>query len=143
VAQAINPDVKVIGVQAANAPATYLSWKAGGRIETDSCQTIADGLATRVPFDLPLSILKERIHQIVLVSEEEIREAVRMALRYTHNLAEPAAATPIAAALKLKDELAGQNVAMVMSGANIDTETLKTILSRGLGFPASSHRCIC
>ncbi len=129
VAQAINPNVKVIGVQAENAPAIYLSWKAGRMVETDSCNTVADGLATRVPFDLPFSILKGGISQIVLVSEAEIREGIRMALRYTHNLAEGAAVAPIAAARKLKAELAGQKVVMVMSGANVDTETLKGVLN--------------
>ena len=128
-ARAIHPDTKVIGVQAENAPSMYLSWKAGKPIQTNSCDTIADGLATRVPFDLPLSILKKGIHQIVLVSEKEIRQAVRTVLRYTHNLAEPAGATPIAAAQKLRAELKNQNVVMVMSGANIDTETLKSIVA--------------
>ena len=129
VARAIHPEAKIIGVQAENAPSIYLSWKAGKPIRTDSCETVADGLATRVPFDLPLSILKKGVHQIVLVSEAEIREAVRTALRYTHNLAEPAAAAPIAAARKLKAELKNRNVVMVMSGANIDTETLKSIVA--------------
>ena len=59
VVQAINPNVKVIGVQAENAPSVYRSWKAGEKIETDSANTVADGLATRVTFDLPFSILKE------------------------------------------------------------------------------------
>ena len=58
VVQAVNPDVKVIGVQAENAPSVYRSWKAGEKIETDSANTVADGLATRVTFDLPFSILK-------------------------------------------------------------------------------------
>ena len=128
VARAINPDVKVIGVQAENAPAIYLSWKAGKKIQTDSCQTVADGLATRVPSDLPFSILKDGISDIVLVSEEEMREAIRMMLRYTHNLVEAAAAAALAAAHKLKNELEDKNVVMVMSGANLDTETLKSIL---------------
>ena len=128
VAQAINPNVKVIGVQAENAPAVYRSWKAGRKIETDSSDTIADGLATRVTFDLPFSILKDGISQIVLVSEEEICDGIRMALRYTHNLAEGAAAATIAAARKLKAELVGQKVVMIMSGANLDRETLISIL---------------
>ena len=128
VARAINPDVKVIGVQAENAPAVYLSWKAGKKIETDSCQTVADGLATRVPSDFPFSILKDEINQIVLVSEEEIRDGIWMVLRYTHNLVEAAAAAALAAALKLKSGLANENVVMVMSGANLDTETLKSVL---------------
>ncbi|MDE0044150.1 MAG: threonine dehydratase [Candidatus Poribacteria bacterium] len=128
VAQAINPNVKVIGVQAENAPAVYLSWKAGRKIQTDSCQTVADGLATRVPSDLPFSILKDGINQIVLVSEEEIRDAIRLMIRYTHNVVEAAAASALAAARKLKSGLADENVVMVMSGANLDTETLKSIL---------------
>jgi threonine dehydratase len=129
VVQAINPNVKVIGVQAENAPSVYRSWKVGQKIETDSANTVADGLATRVTFDLPFSILKHGVSQILLVSEEEIREAIRMAIRYTHNLIEGAAAAPIAAARKLKTEFADQNVVMIMSGANLDTETLKWVLA--------------
>ena len=129
VAKAINPNVKVIGVQAENAPAIYRSWKEGKHVETDSCDTIADGLATRVPFPLPLSIIKDGIHDIVLLSETELVDGIRLALRWTHNLAEGAGAAPIAAAHKLTDTLAGKNVVMVMTGANLDTETLKATLA--------------
>ena len=128
VSKAINPEVKIIGVQAENAPAIYRSWKTGQRVETDSCDTIADGLATRTPFSLPLSIIKKGIHDIVLLSEAELEEGIRLALRWTHNLAEGAGASPIAAAHKLADTLAGKRVVMVMSGANLDTETLKKVL---------------
>ncbi len=128
VSKAINPDVKVIGVQAENAPAIYRSWKTGGHVETDSCDTIADGIATRTPFPLPLSIIKKGIHDIVLLSEAELEDGIRLALRWTHNLAEGAGASPIAAAHKLTETLAGKRVVMVMSGANLDTETLKRIL---------------
>ena len=128
VSKAINPDVKVIGVQAENAPAIYRSWKTGKRVETDSCDTIADGLATSAPFPLPLSIIKKGIHDIVLLSEAELEEGIRLALRWTHNLAEGAGASPIAAAHKLTETLAGKRVVMVMSGANLDTETLKRVL---------------
>jgi len=129
VAKAINPNTKVIGVQAEKAPAVYLSWKAGRHIETDSCNTVADGVATRVPFSLPFSIIKDSIHDIVLLSEAELQEGIRLALRWTHNLAEGAGAAPLATAHKLADTLAGQNVVMVMSGANLDTETLKAVLA--------------
>ena len=128
VAKAINPKVNVIGVQAENAPAIYRSWKTGQRVETDSCDTIADGLATRVPFSLPFSIIKKGIRDMVLLSEEELKEGIRLALRWTHNLAEGAGASPIAAAHKLTDTLAGKHVVMVMSGGNLDTETLKKVL---------------
>ena len=129
VAKAVNPDVKVIGVQAENAPAIYRSWKEGERVETDSCDTVADGLATRVPFPLPLSIIRDGIHDIVLLSEAELVDGIRLALRWTHNLAEGAGGASIAAAHKLTDTLAGKNVVMVMSGANLDTETLKAALA--------------
>lgn len=129
VAKAINPNVMVIGVQAENAPAIYRSWREGKHVETDSCDTIADGLATRVPFPLPLSIIKEGIHDIVLLSETELVDGIRLALRWTHNLAEGAGAAPIAAAYKLTDKLVGKNVVMVMTGANLDTETLKATLA--------------
>ena len=129
VSKAINPNVKVIGVQAENAPAIYRSWKAGRHIETDACDTIADGIATRTPFPVPFSIIKEGIHDIVLLSEAELKEGMRLALRWTHNLAEGAGASPIAAAHKLTDTLAGKHVVMVMSGGNLDTETLKKVLT--------------
>lgn len=129
VAKVINPHVKVIGVQAENAPAIYRSWKEGQQVETDSCDTIADGLATRVPFSLPFSILQKGIHDIVLLSEAEIADGIRLALRWTHNLAEGAGAAPLAAAHKCTRELAGKNVVMVMSGGNLDTETLKKVLA--------------
>ena len=129
VSKAINPNVKVIGVQAENAPAIYRSWKSGQRVETASCDTIADGLATRTPFPLPLSIIRKGIHDIVLLSEAELEEGIRSALRWTHNLAEGAGASPIAAAHKLTDTLAGKRVVMVMSGGNLDTNTLKKVLT--------------
>lgn len=129
VAQAINPKVRVIGVQAENAPAIYRSWRTGQRVETDSCDTLADGIATRVPFSLPLSIIEKGVDDIVLLGESELAEGIRLALRWTHNLAEGAGASPIAAGHKLIETLAGKRVVMVMSGGNLDTETLKKVLA--------------
>ena len=129
VAKAINPNVNIIGVQAENAPAIYRSWKAGRHIETDSCNTVADGLATRVPFPLPFSIIRENIHDIVLLTEKEILEGIRMAIRWTHNLAEGAGAASLAAGHKLSDRLSGQKVVMVMTGANIDKGTLQEVFA--------------
>ena len=81
-----------------------------------------------MPFALPFSLIKDGIDDIVLLSEAELREGIRLALRYTHNLAEGAGASPIAAAHKLTDRLAGKHVVMVMSGGNVDAETLKSVL---------------
>ena len=66
---------------------------------------------------------------MVLLSETEIVGGIRLAVRWTHNLAEGAGAAPIAAAHKLTDTLAGKNVVMIMTGANLDTETLKKVLA--------------
>jgi threonine dehydratase len=115
-------------VQAENAPAVYLSWQQDQLCETPSCDTFADGLATRVAFPLPFEIIRKGLDDMVLVSEEEIRQAILRFLRTTHNLAEGAGAAPVAAAWKLRQELQGQKVVMVQSGGNIDLATLRWVL---------------
>ena len=128
VLRAIRPAVKVVGVQAENAPSIYLSWKKGRIVETDSADTIADGLATRVPFELTYSILRDQIDDIVTVSEDELRLAVYQVFRTTHHVAEPAAAATVAAGLKLKSRLRGKKVVLALTGCNIDSVLLGEIL---------------
>ena len=91
--------------------------------------TFAEGMATRVTFDLTFGILKQELDDVVTLTEEELAEGVRLALRATHNLAEGAGAAALAAALKLRDQLAGKRVVCVMSGGNIDRGTLARVLS--------------
>ncbi len=129
VAKRINPRVKVIGVQAEKAPSVYLSWKAGRKIETPEAATWAEGLMTRVPFDLPMGIIREHIDDIVLASEEEMRQGVRFLLEAAHHLAEGAGAAPVAAAQKLKHRLRGQTVVLVVSGCNITLDQLRWVLA--------------
>ncbi len=81
---------------------------------------MADGLAARSVFQLPYAIMKDHITDVVLLSEEEILEGIRLALRATHNLAEGAGAAAITGAIKIKDQLAGKKVALIMSGGNLD-----------------------
>jgi threonine dehydratase len=128
VARALNPNARVIGVQAEQAPSVYLSWREGRMIETESADTFADGLATRVPFELTFNIIREAISDIVTVSEEEIRTSIRLLLETTHNLAEGAGAAPLAAGLKIRDQLKGRKVVMILSGGNIDLATLRWVL---------------
>ena len=90
--------------------------------------TFAEGVATRVTFDLTFNILQKQLDEVVTLSEEELAEGVRLALRSTHNLAEGAGAASIIAAMKLRDELRGKKVVCVMSGGNIDAATLKRII---------------
>ncbi len=131
VAHHVSPRTRVIGVQAENAPSVYLSWKNGGVIETETADTLADGLATRKAAEMTLGILRALVHEMVLVSEDEIREAIRLLLRETHNLAEGAGAASLAAACKLRADLAGKRVVLILSGGNIDAGTLRRILNSG------------
>lgn len=127
--RALKPEVEIIGVQAANAPCVYESWKQKRAVTTNSANTFADGLATRVPMELPLSIITDHVDNIVTVSEEQLRHAVRLILTTTHNLVEGAGAASIAGALALKGHLHGKQVATVLSGGNIDAATLKWVLT--------------
>ena len=120
---------KVIGVQAAGADAFARSWRTGTRVTGDVAATFAEGMATRVTFDLTYDILRRELDDVVTLSEDEIAGGVRLALETTHNLAEGAGAASLAAALKLRDRLRGKRVVCVMSGGNIDRATLTRILA--------------
>jgi threonine dehydratase len=132
VAKTINPNIRVIGVQAEKAPSAYLSWKAKQRIEA-KMETFAEGLQTRAPFELPQSIMRERLDDFILVSDDEMREAIRLLIEHTRNLPEAAGAASLAAALKLKMSLAGKTVALVVSGGNITLGQLREVLMSSEG----------
>jgi threonine dehydratase len=125
-AHTIRPDVQVIGVQSAAAPAAYRSWKARQLVE-DTMGTYAEGLATRTAFELPQRILWDQLDDFVLVADEEIRRAQRMMIKKTRNLVEAAGAAPLAAALNLKDRVAGKPVALICSGGNVSPQQLKAL----------------
>ncbi len=120
---------RVVGVQASGADAFARSWRGPARVETDRVATIADGMATRMTYDLTFSILKNQLDEVVTLDEDELKDAVRAALQLTHNLAEPAGAAPLAAARRTTPELAGRKVVCVMTGGNIDMTTLRMVLS--------------
>jgi threonine dehydratase len=128
VAKAIRPQIEVIGVQSESAPAAFRSWQSRSFVE-DETATFAEGLATRVPFELPQQILWEHLDDFVLVGEDEIRHATRLMIEHTRNLVEPAGAAPLAAALKLRDRLRGKRVALVASGGNISPSQLAALFS--------------
>jgi threonine dehydratase len=119
---------KVIGIQAAGADAFTRSWRTGTRVAGDRVATFAEGMATRVTFDLTFDILKRHLDDVVTLTEDELMEGVRLALRATHNLAEGAGAASLAAAIRLRDTLRGKRVVCVMSGGNIDRATLARIV---------------
>jgi len=124
VIRALSPRTRIYGVQAEGAPSVYLSWRAGRVVTTPNAHTIADGVATRVPSPFTLEIILKGVDEIVLVTDTEIIRAIRLLWRTTHNLVEGAGACATAAALKVKERFEGQNVACVLSGANLDTATL-------------------
>jgi len=127
VKEALNPKVEVIAVQAAKAPAAFLSWK-NKKIVRDKMETAAEGLATQVGFELTQEILQKHLTDFVLVSEEELETAVLMMMEVVRNLVEDAGASPLAAALKIKDRIKGKKAALVISGGNISISRLKEIL---------------
>jgi threonine dehydratase len=121
------PNLEVIGVQAAAAPAAYRSWKEG-KLVTDEMKTAAEGLATRTAFALPQQILRRMLDDFILVGEDEIRAAVVRFIETTRNLVEGAGASSLAAAIQLRERLRGRRVALVASGGNITVDQLHEAL---------------
>lgn len=121
--RALKPDVEIIAVQARNSPAAYNSW-----IEKRICQsqntTFAGGFATGKAYEIPFEIYKVGLDDFVLITEDEIYDAIGLAFYYTHNLAEGAGASTIIAAYKLKERLKGKKVVLQMSGCNASPEEI-------------------
>ena len=117
-ANLMNQNIKIIAVQSENAPAAYLSWRKG-EIIVSKMDTIAEGLATREGYELTQKIMSKVVHDFVLVSESELKEAVTLHLKMTHTLAEHAGAASLAAAIKMKEELKNKKVVIIHSGSNI------------------------
>jgi threonine dehydratase len=128
VGAAVNPDLEVIGVQSAEAPASFLSWKQGSLVGADN-RTSVEGLSTATAFELPQQILRRHLDKFVLVSDEEIVLAIATMVETTRTLVEAAGASPLAGALKLRDNLRGKRVALICSGANITPEQLREALA--------------
>jgi len=132
VVRALEPGIRVYGVQAERASAIHDSWHAGRVLQKDSADTFADGLATRQPYEGTFPALQEGLSGFVAVSESEIAEAVRTLLKTTHNLAEGAGAASLAGVGRLASDLAGKDVAVVLSGGNIDSPTLTRVMTHEL-----------
>lgn len=129
VAKSVDPKIKVIGVQAEGAQSFYLSWKAGRLVSTGKADTIAEGLATSKAYELSFMILKDRIDDIVLVSDEEIKKAMKMLLELAGQVAEPSGAAAMAAAYEMKERLQGKKVIVMVTGGNVSPELLREIVN--------------
>ena len=123
-AKQISPQVKIVGVQAERAPSYYLSWKEDKAVGTETCDTIADGLATRTPEAANVRDVKNMVDEVVLVSEDQMLRAIEILLLEEHVLAEPAGAASTAALLN-SGANCGEHVVLVVSGANISREVLR------------------
>jgi threonine dehydratase len=122
----VDPDCQVIAVQAEKAPAAYLSWKSK-KIVKDIMETAAEGLATQVGYELTQDILQDLLSDFILVSEQEMVQAILLIMELVRNMAEEAGAASLAGALKIKDRLNGKKVAVVLTGGNISMGRLRQI----------------
>ncbi len=129
VAKAVNPDLEVVAVQAAGAPSVYESWRTGRVVSTPEAATVAEGLATRVAYAYPVAILRRYLDDFVLVSDGEMRAAIRLLLDTARQVAEEAGAAALAAALKSPDRVRGRRVGLMLSGGNLPRDRLAAILS--------------
>jgi threonine dehydratase len=129
VARAMRPSLKVFGVQASGASAIHDSWHAREPRTTGRADTFAEGVATRTTYELTFPTLLEGLAGFITVTDAEIAVAMRVLLAATHNLVEGAGALGFAGLLKLRDQLAGKRVGIVISGGNIDTATLRRVLN--------------
>jgi len=127
-AKQLSSKVKIIGVQSERAPSYFLSWTEGRAIETETCDTIADGLATRTPVSENVAAIRELVDEVMLVSEGEMLGAIGRLLMAEHVVAEPAGAAASAAFLKSpQDDV--RTVALLVTGANLSAETLKRVVN--------------
>jgi threonine dehydratase len=122
VRDALGLRTRVVGVQAETAPCYALSLAAGRVVSTDTGDTFADGMATRVPDAEAFEVIRRGADRVVTVSENEMVEAMRAYFTDTHNLAEGAGAAPLAALLKEREAMKGKKVGLILSGGNIDLD---------------------
>ena len=122
---ALGLKTEIVGVQSAGAPAYALSFAAGRVVLTNSADTFADGVASRVPDEEALAVILKGAARITLVSDDEIAAAMRAYWTDTHNLAEGAGAAALAAAVKERSRLRGRKVGLVLSGGNIDFDLFR------------------
>jgi threonine dehydratase len=129
-ARGVDPRIRVIGVQSEASPAAYESWRQKKLVASPN-RTFAEGLATGTAFALPQAILWEFLHDFILVSDPEIRQAMVWMITRAHTLAEAAGAAPLAAAYLLRGELKGKKVGIICSGGNTSLEHLREAIESG------------
>jgi threonine dehydratase len=127
--EALGLTTRIVGVVAENAPCYALSFEQGEPVSTNSADTLADGLACRVPADDAVAVINRYADHIVTVSEAEIQAAMRHFFTDTHNVAEGAGAAALAALLQEREQATGQTVGLVLSGGNVDRALFQAVLA--------------
>jgi threonine dehydratase len=125
----LNLKTTIVGVVAEGAPAYALSFEAGRKIAAPVTTLLGDGMACRVPDDESLEVILQNVHHVVQVSEDEMRQAMKICFTDTHNVAEGAGAAGLAAALKEKSAIGGKRVGLVMTGGNVDHDVFAKVLA--------------
>lgn len=129
VLSSVNPDIEIYAVQADSAKAAYLSWRVGAIMQAPN-HTFAGGFATGSAYEIPFEIYKDKLTDFILLTEEEIREGIYLAMSHTHNLVEGAGASTIMAAKKIGKRLHGKRVVLQMSGCNESIECIYDVLNK-------------
>lgn len=137
VVRALRPEIRLIGVQAAGAPAVTESWRAGRDISHERVDTAAEGLATRVPFALTMGMMRRLVDDMTLVADAEMEAGIRLLLATVRLAAEHAGAAPVAAAWQRRGDLRGRRVGLVISGGNIPFASLQEIVAAGPAWPTA------
>jgi threonine dehydratase len=132
VLKALNPHIRIIGVQAATLPSMKAALEKDQPVEVPPATTIADGIAVRKVGETALALVKQHVDEIVTVEEDEIANAVLLLLEIEKTVAEGAAAAPLAALINNKINVRGKNVALIVSGGNIDVNLISRIIEKGL-----------
>jgi threonine dehydratase len=133
---------EIVGVQSTEAPSYALSFAAGKVVATNSSNTLADGMATRVPDADALAIIRRGASRIVQVTDDEISIAIRALWTDTHNLAEGAGAAALAASLQERAKIRGKRIGLVLSGGNIDLDLFKRWVVAGTGASAAAEELV-
>ncbi len=127
--KSMRPQTKIIAAQSRNKPAVFEAFHRRQIMRVPGEYTRAEGLATDTAYELPFGIMQELVDDVVLVDDEDLRQAMLTLLEQAHIAAEPSGAAALAAACNMKDELTGQKVGIVISGGNVPLETLKSALT--------------
>ena len=138
-AKTLLPSIQVVGVQSERYPSAHHAFYGLDPSDVPDHDTIADGIAVKSPGALTMSLIRRYVDDIVLVSEDDIEQAIFMLAEIEKTVVEGAGAAGVAAAMRHKDRYQGQHVGTILCGGNIDMMTLSAVLQRGM---VRSHRLV-